>query len=354
MSALLFKNGFASDNHSGIHPQILKSLTHVNISHTASYGVDPLSESLNAQLADLFGDDTEGFFVFNGTAANTLSLKTLLNTWNSALVADMSHLNVDECGAPEAIAGIKLIPVKTNSEGKLTVEALKKHMIRFGDQHFSQVGCLSITQPTELGTVYSIHEMQELRDFAKKYHLKLHMDGARLPNATEFLQINFKELRKSFPMDALSFGGTKNGLMGAELVLFWEDIYKRNFRYIRKQTMQLPSKTRFLATQFLTWLENDLYKDIAQHSHKMAVQLKQSLDNFSEVKVLYPVQSNAVFICFPKPWTNALKKSRFFYIWDPDLWSARLMTSFDTTQKDIEDFCKTIKTLSHSQKEVAP
>lgn len=354
MSVTLFKKGFGSDNHSGVHPTILQSLCQANISHTPSYGMDPLSVQLNDRLIQLFGKETEGFFVFNGTAANTLSLKALVNSWNSVLVADISHLNVDECGAPEAIAGIKLIPVKTNSEGKLTVEALEKHILRLGDQHYSQVGCISVTQPTELGTVYTIEELEEISAFAKKNKLKLHMDGARLTNATEHLRINFKQLREIFPMDALSFGGTKNGLMGAEMVLLWEESYKKNFRYIRKQAMQLPSKTRFFASQFLTWLEKDLYKEIANHSHEMACQLKGKLGKFQEIEVLYPVESNAVFIRFPKPWTNTLKKSHFFYIWDPEVWSARLMTSFDTTEKDIEDFCNTIQSLIPSQKEHSP
>ena len=354
MSVILFKNGFGSDNHSGVHPKILEALAQVNASHTASYGMDPLSDTLNEKLIELFGPGTEGFFVFNGTAANTLSLKALLKSWNSVLVADISHLNVDECGAPEAVAGVKLIPVTTDSQGKLTVEELEKHMTRLGDQHFSQPGCLSITQPTELGTVYSTEEMDALRNFAQKYQLRMHMDGARLVNATDFLNISFQQLREHFPMDALSFGGTKNGLLGAELVLLWEENLKKEFRYIRKQGMQLPSKTRFFAAQFLTWLENDLYLEIARHSHQKAVELENQLSRFSEVKVLYPVQSNAVFIQFPKAWTSQLKKSRFFYIWDPEIWSARLMTSFDTSKEDIEQFCKTIESLRGSEKEISP
>lgn len=353
MSVTLFKNGFGSDNHSGVHPGILEALLQVNRSHTASYGMDPLSDTLNEKLKNLFGPETEGFFVFNGTAANTLSLKALLNSWNSVLVADISHLNMDECGAPEAIAGVKLVPVATDKHGKLTVKELEKHMTRLGDQHFSQPGCLSITQPTELGTVYSVEEMNALRDFARKFQLKLHMDGARLVNATEILNISFLQLREHFPMDALSFGGTKNGLLGGEMVLLWEESLKKDFRYIRKQGMQLPSKTRFFAAQFLAWLENNLFREIARHSHQKARELETRLRQYPEIQVLYPVESNAVFIQFPKAWTSTLKKSRFFYIWDPEIWSARLMTSFDTTENDIDEFCKTIESLRGSEKEIS-
>lgn len=346
-----FKNGFGSDNHSGVHPQILKAIGEVNYSHCPSYGTDSVSQQLDEKLKSLFGPNAEGFMVFNGTGANTLCLKALLQSWNSALVADISHLNMDECGAPEAIAGIKLIPVDTDKNGKLTVQALEKHLIRLGDQHFSQPGCISITQPSELGTVYSIDEMKQLAEFAKRHRLKLHMDGARLVNALHFLNITFRELLKAFPMDALSFGGTKNGLLGGELVLLWEDSLKKNFRYLRKQSLQLPSKTRFIAAQFLSWLDKNLYLEIAEHSHQMAKKLEAALQSFKEVEILYPVESNAVFIQFPKSWTQTLRSSSFFYIWDPETWSARLMTSFDTSDSDIENFCQTVSQLSQTQKE---
>ncbi|MCB0407314.1 MAG: low specificity L-threonine aldolase [Bdellovibrionales bacterium] len=346
MLEINFKKGFGSDNHSGIHPHILKALFEVNKSHAPSYGTDSITELVRKKFCSLFGNNAQPFYVFNGTAANVLSIKTLIESWQSVLCSDISHLNIDECGAPEAIAGVKLIPVKSNSQGKLTPEELEKHMIRLGDQHFSQPGLLSITQPTELGTVYTLEELSELHEFAQKYQLKIHIDGARLANAAFYLKVTFKEILQVFPADAVSFGGTKNGLLGGEAVLLWNPDHIKKFKYVRKQNLQLPSKMRFLSIQFYTYLQDDLYLKIAEHSHMMAKLLEEKIKGLPHIHICYPVESNAVFIQFPKKWTTSLKENKFFYIWDSQHWIARLMTSFDTTESDINEFQSSLLQLS--------
>lgn len=342
-----FKKGFGSDNHSGVHPQILQNLLQINSSHAPSYGTDSLTKETDQIFQNLFGKEYIPYYVFNGTAANVLSLKSLMKTWQSVLCTQISHLNSDECGAPEAMGGLKLIPVPEDKYGKLTPEALSPFLTRKGDQHFSQVEVISITQPTELGTVYTHEEIQALVQFAKKHHLKIHVDGARLANAMEHLQCDFKQWLQLCPADAISFGGTKNGLLGCEAILLKDSQSQKTFKYIRKQNMQLPSKMRFIAAQFKTYFENNLYQEIAAHSRIQAQLLAKKLKPFQQIEILYPVESNAVFIKLPKPWTAPLKNNKFFYIWDPEVWSARLMTSFDTTPDDIDDFIETVKELCH-------
>ncbi len=341
------KNSFGSDNHSGVHPQILEAVVKANVSHAPSYGTDALSGALSVKVKSLFGSSAEPFLVFNGTAANTLALKAILKPWQSVICSDISHLNLDECAAPESIAGLKLIPARSNAHGKLTPDALKAHLVRFGDQHFAQPGALSVTQPTELGTLYTLEELRALAQMARAHNLKLHIDGARLSNAVFKLDISFRTLLEEFPADALSFGGTKNGLLGAEMVILWNKELVQDFKYIRKQNMLLPSNTRFLAVQMLTYLEDDLYLQIAEHSCLMASRLAEDLRAFRSLQILHPVESNAVFTQFPKAWTATLRDSLFFYIWETDPWTARLMTSFDTSDSDRSQFIETVRRLEN-------
>jgi threonine aldolase len=332
--------GFGSDNHAGVHPEILQALSKANAGHEPSYGIDKFTEKCQKQFKEFFGSQAETYFVFNGTAANVLSLKAMMKSHESCLAADCSHLNLDECGAPEFFAG-KLIPVKTFN-GKLTVEELQKHLIRLGDQHFTQPRVLSLTQPTELGTVYSISELKELCSWAKKNNLLIHMDGARFTNAVYTLQCKMREITSDVEVDVLSFGGTKNGLMFGEAVVILNPTLAKDFKFIRKQCAQLPSKTRFIAAQFLAFFENHLYQKISAHSCEMAHYLSQGLHG----KTNYPVQSNAVFLQIPKEQIKKLKQLYFFYVWNENAvdnsFECRLMTSWDTQKEDIDNFLKAL------------
>ena len=335
----------ASDNHSGVHPEILKQMNAVNFDHVHSYEGDPQTLELKNLVKELFGPEFESFLVFNGTAANVLALQHFVKPWNSVICTDESHLNLDECGAPEKLIGCKLSLIKTK-DGKLKAEDIEHKMIRGGDQHYSQPKMVSITQPTEYGTVYSLDEIQKIADVCKRHKLFLHIDGARFANAVVHLGTDFKTLSQF--ADALSFGGTKNGLMGAEMVLIKNTSPNpiHEFKFERKQSMQLPSKTRFLAQQFLTYFKNDLWLQIANHSLEMAQTLEARLKNIPEIKVLLPVQSNAVFCEIPKTWVKELRSNIFFYIWDEKRTIVRLMTSFDTSLDDLDLFVKTAERLS--------
>ncbi len=339
----------ASDNHSGVHPHILASLSPVNFNHMHSYEGDEVSEELKILIKDLFGSSFESFLVFNGTAANVLALQHFIKPWQAVICSDSSHLHLDECGAPEKAIGCKLSLIKTK-DGKITAEDIEKSLIRGGDQHYSQPKMVSITQPTEYGTVYSLQEIKSISEVCQKYKLFLHIDGARFANAVVHLKTDFKTLAQY--ADTISFGGTKNGLLGAELVLIKNTSSPRtqDFKFERKQAMQLPSKTRFLASQFLTYFKNDLWRDIATHSLALAQTLESQLKPIAEIKVLLPVQSNAVFCEIPKTWVKELRSQIFFYIWDEKRTIIRLMTSFDSTTEDLDLFVKTAERLSMSYK----
>lgn len=337
----------ASDNHSGVHPLILSSLAEINTNQYHSYEGDPQSLELKSLIKNIFGSEFESYLVFNGTAANVLALQHFIKPWNSVICSEESHINMDECGAPERVIGCKLNLIKTK-DGKIKAEDIENKMIRGGDQHYSQPKIVSITQPTELGTVYSLEEIEKIHQVCQKHRLFLHIDGARFSNAVVSLKTDFKTLAQH--CDALSFGGTKNGLLGCELVLI-KSPQAKDFKFERKQSMQLPSKTRFMAQQFLTYFKNNLWQDIANHSLTMAEILESELRTIPEIKVLLPVQSNAVFCEVPKTWIKELKQEVFFYVWDEKRSVIRLMTSYDTTLEDLNLFTKKAKQLStHSFK----
>lgn len=334
--------GFGSDNHSGVHPEILKSISEVNADHAPSYGTDETTLHAQKIFEKHFGADCTAHFVFNGTGANILSLKTLLKSYQSALVSDVAHLLLDESTGPEVTGQVKLIPVPS-IQGKISVDEIRKKVIRRGDQHFAQVKAISITQPTELGTVYSLDELQKIVDYAKSENLLLHMDGSRLPNAVVSLNSTFQELTKGF--DIVSFGGTKNGLLFGEAVLVLNPKYNEDIKFYRKQLSQLPSKTRFISQQFISFLGTDLWRSIATHSTQKARYFRDKLSEVSECSIEYPVDSNALFVRIPKNWIKPLRQSYFFYVWDESTFSCRLMTSWDTQDQDIDGFINEIKKL---------
>ncbi len=337
--------GFGSDNHSGVHPDILEGLLQVNQGHAPSYGTDTWTEMAYELFRQSFGSQAEVFFVFNGTAANVLSVRAATRPYQAVFCSDVSHLNVDECGAPEFFSGCKLW-VLPSKNGKISVEDLNKSLVRRGDQHFAQMTLVSITQPTELGTVYSIQEIKDIVEWAHKNKIYVHVDGSRLANACISLDKTFKELTTDLAIDILSFGGTKNGLMMGEAVVILNPDLAKDFMYIRKQSGQLPSKTRFISAQFIAYLRNDLWRKIASHSVKQAQLLFESVNEIPGVEVTQPVQSNAVFAKIPKAWVSPLKKEKFFYVWDENTFECRWMTSWDTQPGDIESFAKKLKELS--------
>lgn len=339
------KRGFGSDNHAGIHPLILKSLSLANNEHAPSYGTDDWTENAIAEFKKHFGKEAQVFFVFNGTAANVTALRAMTRPYQSVFCSDVAHINVDECGAPEQMAGCKLLPIPSR-DGKISVEGLEKAYVRRGDQHFSQTQVLSLTQPTELGTVYSMEELKKLISWAKEKRLYVHIDGARLSNAAVYLGKTFKEFTTDLGVDVVSFGGTKNGLMMGEAVIFLNKSLAQDFKYIRKQSSQLPSKTRFVGCQFQTYLENDLWKEIANHAHNMAVYLYESIAAIPEIKIREKPQSNAVFAKIPSIWVKPLREKYFFYVWDEKTFECRLMTSWDTQKEDIDGFAQLLKEFS--------
>lgn len=340
MDFSLNRFGFASDNNSGVLPEIMAAMASVNHGHLPSYGDDPVTNAAEREFKKRFGSESEVFFVFNGTAANVLSLSTLVRSFESVFCAETSHLENDECGAHENLLGSKLVTLKTEN-GKITVNELKRRFVRRGDQHHAQQRAISITQPTELGTVYSLSELEAISQFAKQQGLYVHMDGARFSNACVSLGVSFEEMTRKVGVDILSFGGTKNGLMAAEAIVILNPKLAPNFKYLRKQSMQLASKMRFISAQFLAYLEDDLWKKTATHALSMAQLLRNGAEGLPGVTVSYPVQSNAVFVRVPRELIQPLRDKYFFYVWDETTFECRWMTTFDTSEALVKDFIST-------------
>lgn len=338
------KKGFASDNNSGVSREILTAIHDANNGHTIAYGDDIYTKTAIWDMKEIFGHDCEIFFVFIGTAANTLGLEAITNTWNSVICAETSHIHVDECGAPEKITGCKLLSVPTEN-GKLSIGAIEKHIHGFGFEHHSQPRVISITQSTEMGTVYSIEEIKSLADYAHRNGLLLHMDGARISNAAVSLNCSFKEMTADAGVDVLSFGGTKNGMMYGEAVIFFDSSFAKDFKYIRKQGMQLSSKMRFISVQFSAFLRDGLWRKNALHANRMARLLHEKVRLIPGVEITQEVQSNGVFAKIPKAIIPELQKHYAFYVWDEAEGEVRWMTSFDTKEDEIIGFAGILRDL---------
>jgi threonine aldolase len=330
---------FASDNNAGVHPKILEALAAVNQGHAVGYGDDPYTKAAVRLFKQHFGDDIEVFFVFNGTAANCLSLKALTEPYHAVICAEAAHIYTDECGAPEKFTGCKLIPIPAG-DGKLTVESVGHAYHGIGDQHHVQPRVVSITQATEMGTVYKPREVRDLARFAHDRSMFLHMDGARIANAAVSLGLTLREATRDLGVDVLSFGGTKNGGMGAEAVVFFDRRLCRDFLYLRKQGMQLASKMRYIAAQFEALLSDHLWRKNAEHSNAMAVLLEKELKKIRKVKIVYPVDANGVFAQIPRQAIAKLQQRYFFYVWNEEQSVVRWMCSFDTTEEDVKQFAK--------------
>jgi len=338
------RKGFASDNNSGVHHSIFKAMETANQGHVVGYGNDAYTQKAIAVFKEKFGQNTEVFFVFNGTGANVLSLSTVTQSFNSVICAETAHIQEDECGAPEKFTGCKLIPIEPIN-GKITPEAILPHLKGFEFEHHSQPKVISISQVTEMGTVYQPEEIKALADLAHKNKMFLHMDGARIANAAIALEMDFREFTVDCGVDILSFGGTKNGMMMGEAVLFFNPELTQNTKYIRKQSMQLYSKMRFVSAQFLAYFENDLWKETASHANKMAQLLKSEVEKIPEIQITQPVVANGVFAIVPRKIIEPLQERFFFYMWDKQKTEVRWMTSFDTTEDEIMEFVERIKEL---------
>ncbi len=333
--------GFASDNNSGVHPKIFRALESANVGHAVGYGDDDITQKTIQLFKEEFGTGTDVYFSYNGTGANVIAIQALARSYHAVICPETAHINVDECGAPEKHAGCKILSVKTK-DGKLTVNDIKQHMHGIGFQHHSQPILISITQATELGTIYSTEEIKDISDFAHANNMYLHMDGARIANAAAALGCSLKDITVNVGVDVLSFGGTKNGLMFGEAVLFFNQETK-GVKYIRKQSAQLHSKMRFIAAQFEELLKNNLWRENAIHANKMAKLLANKLEEIPGVKITQKVESNGVFAIVPRSIIEPLQKEFFFYVWNEERNEVRWMTSFDTQEKDIDEFVELIK-----------
>jgi threonine aldolase len=330
---------FASDNNAGVHAEVLQAIAAANRGHTVGYGDDPFTRSALRRFEQHFGSGISVFPVFNGTAANVLSLAALTRSFQAVICGREAHLYEDECGAPEKFLGSKLVPVPT-SNGKLTLAAVRRAFHGLGDQHHVQPRVISITQATEVGTVYQPKEIQVLARFAHDRGMFLHMDGARIANAAASLGLSLRGATRDLGVDVLSFGGTKNGAMGAEAVIFFDPKLSSDFLYLRKQGMQLASKMRFISVQLEALLSDDLWLKSAQHANRMAKLLEKEVRIIPQVKIAYKVEANGVFAKIPRSAIAKLRKRYFFYDWDTEQSMVRWMCSFDTTEEDVKRFAQ--------------
>ncbi len=324
--------GFASDNHAGAHPDVLAAIAEANAAHAPAYGADPWTARAEEVLRGHFGAGARVFPVFNGTAANVLCLEALSAPWETTLAARTAHLHVDECGAPER-AGRKITVVDA-PHGKLTPEALAPAAVGFGDEHTPQPGVVSIAQSTELGTLYTPEETRALAEFAHARGMRLHVDGARLANAAAALGVELAALTTEAGVDAVSLGATKNGALGAEAVVLLAGDAGAGFPFVRKQSMQLASKMRFLSAQLVALYEGKLWRENAAHANAMAARLEVT----APVAATHPVQANALFTILPGEATAALQPEWAFYVWDEATGEVRWMCAWDTTAEDVDAF----------------
>jgi len=332
---------FASDNNAGVHPEILEAIARANQGHVVAYGDDPYTRAAIAKLEEHFGEGIAVFFTFNGTGANVLGLQALNRPYHAVLCSDFAHIYTDECGAPEKHTGCKLIPLP-HQDGKITLAAVKHAYHGIGDQHHVQARVISITQSTEMGTVYKPDEITALARFAHEREMFLHMDGARIANAAVSLGQTLRQATRDLGVDVLSFGGTKNGILGGEAVVFFNPALSADFLYLRKQGMQLASKMRFIAVQFEALLTNDLWRRSAQHANRMARVLEAEVRKIPQVRIVWKVEANGVFAQIPRHAMETIKQRYFYYPWIEDECIVRWMCSFDTTEADVRDFVQVV------------
>jgi threonine aldolase len=327
-----------------VHPEVLEAIRRANDGPAAAYGDDPYTEMAVGKFREQFGADVAVFFVFNGTAANVLSLQALTRPFHAVLCPESSHIYTDECGAPEKFTGCKLIPLEA-PDGKLTVEAVTHAYHGIGDQYHVQPRVISITQSTEMGTVYTPAEVEALARFAHERKMFLHMDGARISNAAAAQKLTLRQATRDLGVDVLSFGGTKNGLMGGEAVVFFRPELAEDFLFLRKQGMQLSSKMRYTSAQMAALLTGELWRRNAEHANRMARLLEDEIRKLPRVKIVFPVQANGVFVQIPREAIQKIQERYFFYVWIEEKSVVRWMCSFDTTEEDVREFARFVGTV---------
>src|SRR6516164_6620345 len=342
---MTYPKSFGSDNHAGIHPAVLRAITDANAGDAVAYGADAWTERATAGLREIFSAD-EAVLVLNGSGANVLGLSLLLRRHEAVICAESAHINTDECGAPEQLVGTKLLTVPS-PDGKITPELIAEKLSGRGDDHRSQPGVVALTQSTELGTCYTLAELRKIADFCHASDLRLYLDGARLANAAASLDCSLAELAEC--ADALSFGGTKNGAMGAEALIVMRPSLSADAPYLRKQMLQLTSKHRFVAAQFNALLHDDLWRANATHANAMARHLTEGTRDVPGVEIVHPVQANAVFARLQPRHIAALQQDWTFHVWDESSHVVRWMTSFDTTEADVSAFLTAIRETASGQ-----
>ena len=339
--------GFASDNYAGVHPEVLQALTDANEGHQVSYGEDDYTTRLADVVREHFGARAEVFPVFNGTGANVLSLTAMMPRWGAVICSSLAHIHTDEGGAPERVSGLKLYPV-SHHQGKITPKDIATEAFGFGDEHRAQPAVVSITQSTELGTVYTPSEIKDIADFAHEKGMLLHMDGARLWNAAASLGLPFSAFTSDVGVDIVSLGGTKNGVMGAEAIVVINPDAVEGLIYLRKMSMQLASKMRFVSAQLLALFDDDLGLRSATHANTMAKRLRDALEEgiasgaLSGLSFSAPTDANGVFAVLDPEVSDRIRQTFRFYDWDRSVGEVRWMCSFDTTEEDIDRFVATI------------
>jgi threonine aldolase len=337
------RKSFGSDNHAGLHPAVLRAIMDANSGDAVPYGADERTAHVTAELADAFRADGGAFLTLNGSGANILGLSVLLRRHEAVICAESAHINTDECGAAERLIGTKLLTVPA-ADGKLTPELIAERLAGRGDDHRAQPGVVAITQSTELGTCYTLAELGKIADFCRASDLRVFLDGARLANAAAYLDCPLAELAEY--ADVLSFGGTKNGAMGAEALIVMHAGLAADVPYLRKQQTQLTSKMRFVAAQFGALLHDDLWRVNAVHANAMARRLADGLAEVNGVEIVYPVQANAVFARLQSRYIAALQREWTFHVWDEPECIVRWMTAFDTSEADVDMFLDSIRSVA--------
>ena len=332
---------FASDNYASAHPDVLAAMAQANDGHAVSYGADPWTARALEVLRGHFGERSQALLVFNGSGANVVSIRAVCRPWEAVICADTAHVNVDEGGAPERIAGVKLLTVAT-PDGKLTPDDVRARVQRLGDEHAVQPRLVTITQSTEYGTRYSAEETRALADVAHELGLALHMDGSRLSNAAAGLGCGLGDLTTEAGVDVVSLGGTKNGMVLGEAVVFLAPALAEGAKYLRKQTLQLASKGRYLAAQFVAMFEGDLWRRNATHANEMAARLAGHLREIPAVTITQRVQANGVFASMPREAADQVRARWPFYTWDESKREERLMCSWDTTGEEVDAFASAL------------
>ena len=343
--------GFASDNYSGVHPEVLAAIAAANDGHQVAYGEDVYTRRLQEVFVGHLGEGVEAFPVFNGTGANVVGLQSMLPRWGAVVTATTAHINVDEGGAPERVAGIKLLPVPTD-DGKLTPELIDREAWGWGDEHRAQPLVVSLTQTTELGTLYTPDEIRAIADHIHPLGMRLHLDGARIANAAAALDLPLRAFTRDAGVAVLSFGGTKNGAMIGEAVVVLDPAASEGLPFLRKLNMQLSSKMRFVSAQLIALLEGDLWLQNARHSNAMAQRLRAGVEagiadgSITGVSFTQPTQANGVFAVLPEGVADRLRERFRFYDWDEKRREVRWMCSFDTTEHDVDAFVAAVAELT--------